>query len=117
MANEKTATYTPEQTAQIIAAYAAGHNPDEIAAVVDRSRRSVIAKLAHEGVYTAVPQPQRRQKKSELVEAIATNLGVEATLLGSLEKATHEALVAIANAVVAGGVEELIEIETIAGDC
>ena len=112
MANEKTAnTYTPEQTAQIIAAYAAGHTPEAIASMVDRSRRSVIAKLAHEGVYQAQPQPQRRQKKSELVAAMAQHLGVEADLLVSLEKATHEALVAMHNAVLAGGAQELVELE------
>ena len=111
MPNTKTAnTYTPEQTAQIIAAYAAGQAPDAIAMLVDRSRRSVIAKLAHEGVYQAEAQPPRRQKKSELVEAIATKLGIEAALLESLEKATHEALVAMHNAV---QVEE-IESDTIA---
>ena len=92
MANEKTATYTPEQTAQIIAAYAAGHSPDEIATVVNRSRRSVIAKLSHEGVYQALPQLPRRQKKSELVEVIAQNLELDPGALVSLEKATHEAL-------------------------
>jgi transposase len=100
MANEKTAnTYTPEQTTQIIAAYAAGQTADEIATMVNRSRRSVIAKLSREGVYQAQPQPQRRQKKSELVAKIAGVLGVEAELLQSLEKATHEALAAVADAV------------------
>jgi hypothetical protein len=104
MANEKTAnTYTPEQTQHIIAAYAAGQTADEIAAAVNRSRRSVIAKLAHEGVYQAEPHAPRRQKKSELVEAIATNLGVEASILSSLEKATHEALVAVAARVAPAG--------------
>lgn len=111
MPNPKTATYTPEQTAQIIAAYAAGHSPDEIATLVDRSRRSIIAKLSHEGVYQALPQPQRRQKKSELVGQIATTLGVEAELLQSLEKATHEALVLMHQAVVCGGAQELVELE------
>ena len=103
MANTKTATYTLEQTAQVIAAYAAGQTPDEIATLVDRSRRSVIAKLAREGVYEIAAQPLRRQKKSELVEAIATRLGVDVQVLESLEKATHEALVAIANAVAPAG--------------
>lgn len=111
MANEKTATYTLEQTAQIIAAYAAGHTPDEIATMVDKTRRSIIAKLAREGVYQTQAQPQRRHKKSELVAEIAQHLGVDSEVLISLEKATHEALVAMHNAVLCGGAEELAQIE------
>ena len=111
MPNTKTAnTYTPEQTAQIIAAYAAGQAPDEIAMLVDRSRRSVIAKLAHEGVYQALPQLPRRQKKSELVEVIAKNLEIDPSALVSLEKATHEALELLARVWQGRGCAEVDEI-------
>lgn len=99
MANEKTATYTEEQTAQVLAAYAAGQSVQEIATAVGRSARSVIAKLVREGVYKTPEQPEKRLKKSELVGNIATKLELDPAMLASLEKATHEALVALASKV------------------
>ena len=91
--SEKTTTYTPEQTAQVIQLYSEGKTAEEIAATVGKSSRSVVAKLAREGVYKAKePQQPRRRKKSELVSDLATQLGLVAEQLESLEKATHEAL-------------------------
>lgn len=99
MANEKTANYTEDQTAQIIAAYAAGQTVQDIAALIGRSPRSVIAKLVREGVYKTPEQQEKRIKKSELVNNIATKLELDPAMLASLEKATHEALLALANKV------------------
>lgn len=93
MAGEKIVTYTAEQTAQVLDLYAGGAAVKEIALTVGKSERSVIAKLAREGVYKPkeLLQP-RRMKKAEMVEAVAKILGIEALAVESLEKATHEAL-------------------------
>lgn len=92
MATEK--AYTPEQTASTLAAYAAGKTPEQIAFDIGRSARSVIAKLAKEGVYVskAVVAGPKRMKKSELVACIAGYFDIDPQELESLEKATHQAL-------------------------
>lgn len=92
MATEK--AYTPEQTASTLAAYAAGKTPEQIAFDIGRSQRSVIAKLAKEGVYVskAVTAGPKRLRKSELVACIAGYFDIDPVELESLEKATHQAL-------------------------
>lgn len=92
MATEK--AYTPEQTASTLAAYAAGNSPEQIAFDIGRSARSVIAKLAKEGVYVskAVTAGPKRLRKSELVACIAGYFDIDPVELESLEKATHQAL-------------------------
>lgn len=86
-------SYTDEQTQQIIAEYEA--NPtrdtvDAIAARIDKSSRSVIAKLSSAGVYKT---PQRLSKtgdaiehKEEMVTQICTWLGVDAPTLAKSGK-------------------------------
>ena len=92
MATEK--AYTPEQTASTLAAYAAGQTPEQIAFDIGRSARSVIAKLAKEGVYVSktVQTGPKRLRKSELVACIAGYFDIDPVELESLEKATHQAL-------------------------
>ena len=86
-------TYTPEQTLQVLQLYAAGVSPEQIAAQLDKSTRSIISKLVREGVYQAPPQKAPRLKKLELIQQIATRLDLTHKQLESLEKATHGALV------------------------
>lgn len=86
-------SYTEEQTQQIIEEYKA--NPsretvDAIAARIDKSARSVIAKLSSAGVYQT---PQRTtktgdpiEKKDEMVTQICTWLGIEAPSLSKTGK-------------------------------
>lgn len=81
-------SYTEEQTDEIIAEYAA--NPtratvDAIAERVNKSVRSVIAKLSSAGVYQT---PQRTTKSGEMIEKkedmvvqISTWLGIEVPTL------------------------------------
>ncbi len=81
-------SYTVEQTEEIIAEYEA--NPcretvDAIASRLDKSVRSVIAKLSSAGVYQT---PQRTtktgepiEKKEDMVVQICTWLGIEALTL------------------------------------
>ena len=90
---EKTTTYTTEQTAQVIQLYQDGKTAEEIAEVVGKSTRSVVAKLAREGVYRSKePAQPKRRKKADLVRDLSESLGLVAEQLESLEKATHEAL-------------------------
>lgn len=86
-------SYTDEQTEEIVAEYFA--NPsretvDAIAARIDKSVRSVIAKLSSAGVYQT---PQRTtktgdpiEKKEEYVTQICTALGIDAPTLAKTGK-------------------------------
>ena len=97
---EKMVNYTEEMVTAIVATYEA--NPtretvETLAADLDKSVRSIIAKLVREGVYKA---PARVTKtgapivqKSELVATIETSLGVEIPSLVKASKADLEALV------------------------
>jgi hypothetical protein len=95
-------TYSEELTNEIIEEYKANPNRetvDAIAARIDKSVRSVIAKLSSAGVYKT---PERTTKtgdpivkKDELVTRICTHLGVEAP---TLVKAGKEDLKRVSNA-------------------
>ena len=101
-ATVKPVNYTPEQTAEIVQAYQAGETVEAIAARLEKSTRSIVAKLAREGVY----KPKSKAKgmhvprKAELITEIAHAIGTNEELIESLEKATREALELIAKAVV-----------------
>ena len=93
MAATKTVNYTPEQTQEMVQAYQAGSTVEQIAEALNKSTRSVVAKLSREGVYKAKNKPTSiRVKKSELVDQIAHSLGVAPEVVDSLEKTTHEVL-------------------------
>ena len=92
--------YTDEQSEQIINRYKAGETVETIAESIERSTRSVIAKLSREGVYISKTKPgTTRPTKAALVEGIATHLHLEVSVIETLEKATHEALQALSDAV------------------
>lgn len=86
-------TYSEDLTAEIVREYEA--NPtretvDAIASRIDKSVRSVIAKLSSAGVYKT---PQRTtktgeviEKKEEMVTQICTWLGIEALTLAKTGK-------------------------------
>lgn len=88
----QTQTYTAEQTQQVLQLYAQGVNLELIAETLNKSTRSILSKLVREGVYQAEPKPQRRLKKTEIIEQLAELLHTEPEKLASLEKATHEHL-------------------------
>lgn len=91
----KHVNYTPEQTARIVAGFAAGTPVEDLATLVGKSVRSVIAKLAMEKVYTPKMKEavaSRKVTKTEMVAKLAEILRVDAAKLESLEKATHPAL-------------------------
>lgn len=100
---EKTAVvvnYTPEMTATLVEGYKAGETVEALAAKVGKTVRSVIAKLAKEGVYKSPEKVagKREMKKAEMVAEIAKETGVSEEVLESLEKATGPALMAVLKA-------------------
>jgi Zn-dependent M32 family carboxypeptidase len=86
-------SYTEEQTEEIIAEYEANPSRETVEAIserINKSIRSVIAKLSSAGVYQT---PQRTtktgeqiEKKEEMVTQICTWLGVEANSLAKTGK-------------------------------
>ena len=87
--------YTPSETNTAVQMYKNGVPVLEIAATLNRTTRSVIAKLTYMGVYVAPLKSPSRLKKPELVIAIANSLDLDPVVLESLSKATHEALSAV----------------------
>ena len=94
------ANYTPEMTETVKAEYAKGTSVEQIAQMVGKTARSVIAKLSKEQVYKPVAKEagKREMKKAEMVAAISTEIGVSEEVLESLEKATGPALMAVLKA-------------------
>ena len=104
-------TYTPEQTQQIVHLYTDNHTPEQIAALVDRTARSVIAKLTHLGVYDPPQQLPRALNKTELVAAIAMHLGLQAGDLESLAAATKPTLAQLHEAIVLQALGDVLDAE------
>lgn len=93
MTSEKIVSYTTEQTAAAVQAYAEGKTVEQIAETLGKSVRSVIAKLSREKVYVAKVAPKGgRVTKAMLISAIAVKFGVTDDALESLEKASKETL-------------------------
>ena len=85
--------YTEEDTANIVARYRAGETTETIADSTSRSHRSIIAKLSREGVYVSKSKPpSTRATKVELITHIAEMLRLDVNVIATLEKATHDAL-------------------------
>lgn len=96
-----TAQYTEAQTAEVVKAYTEGQTIEAIATAIGKSARSVIAKLAREGVYKAKDKAKvgsERVTKAMLVAKIAAAVGASEEALESLEKASKEALELVAKA-------------------
>lgn len=93
--------YTPEMTKDVVTSYQAGESVEAIATRLGKSTRSIVAKLAREGVYKAKAKAKgdHAPKKAELIAEIAFAIGTNEELLESLEKATKDALELIAKAV------------------
>ena len=90
--------YTTDQVEQMVEMYTNGDPVVDIADVVGKTPRSVIAKLSREGVYIAKPRKVATGavRKADIVRSIATHVGSE---LDSLTKASKEDLVILATAV------------------
>ena len=101
MTATKTPNYTAEMTAEIVTAYQAGESVESIATRLEKTPRSIVAKLAREGVYKAKTKAkgETAPRKAELITEIAHAIGTNEELIESLEKATREALELIVKAV------------------
>jgi L,D-peptidoglycan transpeptidase YkuD (ErfK/YbiS/YcfS/YnhG family) len=95
----KVVNYTPEMTAELVAAYTANPTKDTVAAFATKfgkTTKSVVAKLSREGVYVkATPTAKDGTpvaKKDTIVETIANAMGVPSEKLDGLEKAPKTVL-------------------------
>ena len=94
----KTVTYTAEQTAAMVAAYAAAPTAETVATFAEKfgkSVKSIVAKLAREGVYKSAAKTKAAStstRKDEIVLALELMMGVE---LKSFENATKKDLEAV----------------------
>lgn len=93
---DKTVNYTAEQTVALVNRYNAGEAVEALATAYGKSVKSVVAKLVREGVYKSKAKAKGegtgRVTKAKLVQDLAYQCGVEASVLESLEKASTEAL-------------------------
>ena len=98
----KTVNYTAEQTARMVADYAAGVSVDQIAETLGKSVRSVVAKLSREGVYKKKEYKTKTGeavvKKDAHADAIGAILRLPENDIESLTKANKSALKAIFDA-------------------
>lgn len=113
---EKTPNYTESQVRDMIAAYQAAPGDatvDSLAKTLSRTRRSVIAKLTHLGIYQkpiAAPKTLKNEgptKKDLLnqLEAAAPDFPIE-----GITPATKEAIAAVLAVVLAGSAESADEV-------
>ena len=93
-----TVNYTPDQVETMVEMYQNGDTAADIADVVGKTTRSVIAKLSREGVYVAKPRVSggRVLRKANIVRIISDLIGSE---VPSLAKASKEDLIVLATAV------------------
>lgn len=94
----KQVNYTPEQVAQIVDAYKAGTEVEQIAALVGKTVRSVVAKLSREGVYQPKAKPtSSRMTKEDLVARIEAHFEMTPGTLDTLTKASRDQLILLAS--------------------
>jgi hypothetical protein len=95
----KTVNYTPEQTAKMVADYAAGVTVESIAESMGKTVRSVVAKLSREKVYVAKTYVSKTGepvvKKDAHADAIGAILKLTESETESLVKANKTALAKI----------------------
>ena len=97
----KAVNYTPEQTVQMVADYAAGKGltVEAIAAKMGKSTRSIVAKLSREKVYIAKVHVRKDgapvQKKNDTADIIGKILKLNENDTESLTKCTRVTLQAI----------------------
>jgi hypothetical protein len=96
---EKTANYTTEQTAEMLAAYSASptkETVDLLAEKLGKTARSIVAKLSREGVYKkkeyTTKQGEKPVKKDAHADAIGAVLKLTEAEIDSLTKANKTAL-------------------------
>lgn len=98
---EKAVNYTAEQTTKMIADYTAGVTVEAIALELNKTVRSVVAKLSREKAYKAkvytTKAGEAPVKKNEHADYIGEALGLTEADADSLTKANKVALAKIAD--------------------
>lgn len=110
----KTVNYTPEMTAELVAAYKAAPVADTVSAFAvkfGKTTKSVVAKLSKEGVYVKKEYVSKTGaapvKKDTVADEIGKILDMTEAEVDSLTKANKTALAKIANALKAA--EKLVK--------
>ena len=97
MALEK---YTPEQEQQLLELYQRDTSVESISNTLNKSTRSIIAKLSRLGVYQSkFKTTGPRLTKMQLVDELEDLLQLEPQTLHSVEKADRDAILALLAAV------------------
>lgn len=103
MAETKTANYTDEMVAKMLEMYEQSGNEgiEDIATALNKSVRSIRAKLVREGVYVATPVKAKAKReegpsKKELLNELETIVGFDVTPLSGATKEGISALIAFA---------------------
>lgn len=92
--------YTSEQTQELVTRYQSGETVEQIAEILGKSVRSVVAKLSREGVYKPKTKAGVRTTKAMVIEGLAVELGVARETIAGLEKCDKITLDALFQAVV-----------------
>lgn len=102
MNEAKVVNYTDAQAAEIANSYLAKVPVEQIAEATGRSVRSVIAKLVQMQLYVSPAKAKgaHAPTKLELIAKIAQEVGLEAEMLASLQKADKAALQALTDKIV-----------------
>jgi hypothetical protein len=90
-----TTKYTPQETETLISLYNGGIAVKEIAQTLNKSTKSVIAKLARMEVYVGVDPKPRRATKQELVDGLEDTLTLNRGSLGSMIKMYRDQIVTL----------------------
>jgi hypothetical protein len=99
VAKAKVVNYTPEMTAEMLAAYVLSPSKETVSALATqfgKTTRSIVAKLSREGVYRKAEYVNKNGEKPVdkeiLVNAIAKAIACDAEKLAGLEKANKATL-------------------------
>lgn len=102
MAATKTLNYTPEQEAEMLAAYVANPTAETVAMLAEKlgkATKSIVAKLSRNGVYVKKERTtktgEKIVRKNEHAEAIGAILRMNENDIDSLTKANKTALAKI----------------------
>lgn len=85
--------YTPQETETLVSLYNSGTSLEEIAQTLNKSVKSVIAKLARMEVYEGTTTKPRRQTKADLVESLEVLLTLNRGSLSTMIKMDRDQIV------------------------
>lgn len=88
-----TTKYTPQETETLISLYNSGVAVEQIAQTLNKSTKSVIAKLSRMEVYNSADPKPRRATKSELVDGLEDILTLNRGSLSTMIKMDREEIV------------------------